>query len=99
MKQDSANFTSQQEPNRQKTYQHQQTNQNRTSKTIPTPYDILGIKPGASKKEIHNAYKQAIKKYHPDKLSHLGKEFSNLANEKFLEIQRAYDSLKTKHTG
>lgn len=65
-----------------------------SGQSIPkTPYDILGIKPGASKKEIQNAYKDAIKKYHPDKLSHLGEEFSHLANEKFLEIQRAYDTL------
>lgn len=99
MKHDSTGFTSKQEQNKQKTYQHQQTNQNSTSKATRTPYDILGISPDANQKEIHNAYKQAIKKYHPDKLSYLGKEFSTLANEKFLEIQRAYDSLKTKHTG
>ncbi len=99
VKQNSASFTSKQNSNRQRTNQKQQTAKNRTSKTTPTPYDILGISPDATQKEIHNAYKQAIKKYHPDKLSHLGKEFSNLANEKFLEIQRAYDSLKIKHTG
>ncbi|MCM2283946.1 MAG: DnaJ domain-containing protein [Desulfobacula sp.] len=58
-----------------------------------SPYDILGIRPGASKEEITAAYKKAVKKYHPDKLSHLGEEFSSLANEKFLDIQRAYDVL------
>jgi len=58
-----------------------------------TPYEILGISPNSSKIEIQRAYKEAIKKYHPDKLSHLGKEFSHLANEKFLEIQKAYDIL------
>jgi uncharacterized membrane protein YkvA (DUF1232 family) len=58
-----------------------------------SPYDILGIRPGASKEEIIAAYKKAVKKYHPDKLSHLGEEFSSLANKKFLEIQRAYDTL------
>ncbi len=58
-----------------------------------TPYDILGIDPGASRKDIIAAYKDAVKKYHPDKLSHLGEEFSSLANEKFLEIQKAYDTL------
>ncbi len=58
-----------------------------------SPYDILGIRAGASKEEITVAYKKAVKKYHPDKLSHLGEEFSSLANEKFLEIQRAYDAL------
>lgn len=60
---------------------------------LKTPYDILGVPPTASKKEIQAAYKAAIKKYHPDKLSHLGEEFSHLANEKFLEIQNAYDVL------
>ena len=65
-----------------------------SSSNIPkTPYDILGINPAASKKEIQKAYKEAIKKYHPDKLSHLGEDFSDLANEKFLEIQTAYDTL------
>ena len=64
------------------------------SQNIPkTPYEVLGISPNSSKKEIQNAYKEAIKKYHPDKLSHLGEEFSHLANEKFLEIQKAYDIL------
>ena len=56
-------------------------------------YEILGLMPGASKKDIQNAYKAAIKKYHPDKLSHLGDEFAHLANKKFLEIQSAYDYL------
>jgi uncharacterized membrane protein YkvA (DUF1232 family) len=68
-----------------------------TKKSVLTPYEILGISTDANKKEIQNAYKQAIKKYHPDKLSHLGKEFSNLANEKFLEIQKAYDTLMKKY--
>ena len=58
-----------------------------------TAHEILGIGPNASKKEIQAAYKEAVKKYHPDKVSHLGEEFSNLANEKFLEIQKAYDTL------
>lgn len=58
-----------------------------------TPYEILGLSPGATRSQIQAAYKAAIKKYHPDKLSHLGEEFSSLANEKFLEIQKAYDEL------
>ncbi|WP_300462386.1 DnaJ domain-containing protein [Desulfobacula sp.] len=67
------------------------------SQKVPkTPYDILGIHPNASKKDIQAAYKEAIKKYHPDKLSHLGEEFSDLANKKFIEIQKAYDTLMGK---
>ena len=67
------------------------------SKSVPTPHEILGISRNATKEEIKQAYRQSIKKYHPDKLSHLGKDFSNLANEKFLEIQRAYDTLMKKY--
>jgi hypothetical protein len=72
--------------------------QNKTSfkTTTQTPYEILGINPNASKKEINLAYKEAIKKYHPDKLSHLGEEFADLANEKFLAIQKAHDTLMGK---
>lgn len=58
-----------------------------------TPYEVLKIEPDASILEIQMAYKEAIKKYHPDKLSHLGEEFAHLANEKFLEIQKAYELL------
>ncbi|WP_022668449.1 DnaJ domain-containing protein [Desulfospira joergensenii] len=59
-------------------------------------YRILGLGPDAPWKEIQAAYKEKIKKYHPDKVNHLGEEFSDLANEKFLEIQQAYESLKRK---
>lgn len=59
-------------------------------------HEILGIPPDATWEEIHTAYKEKIKQYHPDKVSHLGEEFSHLANEKFLEIQKAYGALKKK---
>lgn len=61
-----------------------------------SPYEILNIPENASKEQIQSAYKSAIKKYHPDKLSHLGEEFASLAKEKFLEIQNAYDQLMNK---
>ncbi len=61
--------------------------------TEKTPWEILGVSPNATKKEIQAAFKEAVKKYHPDKVSHLGNEFSDLANDKFLEIKKAYDFL------
>ncbi len=64
--------------------------------SVKSAHEILGVSVHASWKEIQLAYKEKIKQYHPDKLSHLGKEFSTLANEKFLEIQAAYDDLKRK---
>jgi uncharacterized membrane protein YkvA (DUF1232 family) len=97
-------FSKQQRPFQkpsEKKFSHSDTkNQNSRSKekeseqcTPKTPYEILGVRPDASKKEIIAAYKEAVKKYHPDKVSHLGDEFSSLAKEKFIEIRKAYDTL------
>ncbi|RLC10222.1 MAG: hypothetical protein DRH43_06805 [Deltaproteobacteria bacterium] len=57
------------------------------------PYSILGLQPGASKKEIKQAYKRLVAKYHPDKVQHLGNEFQDLAHKKFVAIQKAYETL------
>jgi len=57
------------------------------------PYAVLGVKPGASQEEIQAAYRELVQKYHPDKVSHLGEEFQEMAQQKFVEIQDAYDQL------
>ena len=66
----------------------------RTS-THKSAYEVLGVDDSASWSDVQSAYKNKAKQYHPDKLSHLGEEFSTLANEKFLEIQQAYATLKS----
>jgi len=74
-------------------------NQKSTSSADGSPrpaHEILGVAKDASWEEIQTAYKQQIKKYHPDKLSHLGKEFSDLAARRFVEIQKAFETLKTQ---
>ncbi|MDR2131723.1 MAG: J domain-containing protein [Clostridiales Family XIII bacterium] len=55
------------------------------------PYEILGIKEGASKEEIKAAYKAQVKKYHPDK--HQDNPLYELAEEKLQEINEAYEYL------
>lgn len=57
------------------------------------PYQILGVQRGASRQEIKAAYKSLAGQYHPDKVQHLGKEFQELAHNKFVAIQKAYDAL------
>ena len=42
-------------------------------------------------------YRLKVQKNHPDKVSHLGHEFVEIAKIKFLEIQKAYDVLKEYH--
>ena len=60
------------------------------------PYRVLSVNQTASADEIKAAYRRLAGKYHPDKVSHLGEEFKVLAEEKFKEIQRAYDELIVK---
>ena len=55
------------------------------------PYKILGIRPGASEAEIKRAYKELVKKYHPDQ--YRDNPLSSLAEEKLKEINEAYDYL------
>lgn len=58
------------------------------------PYALLEISPHASPTEIKAAYKRAVARYHPDKVTHLGKEFQEMAHRKLLAIQRAYETLQ-----
>lgn len=57
------------------------------------PYEILGVKRGATPEEIKAAYRKAVAMYHPDKVAHLGKEFQELAHKKLIAIQQAYQTL------
>ncbi len=55
------------------------------------PYEVLGIRQGASEAEIKAAYKELVKKYHPDKYQN--NPLSDLAEEKLQEVNEAYDML------
>lgn len=60
------------------------------------PYEVLGIKPGATQDEIKSAYRKLIKQYHPDKF--VDNPLKDLAEEKMMQINEAYDTL-TKNGG
>lgn len=57
------------------------------------PYAVLGVLPGSPAEEVQRAYRMLAAKYHPDKVSHLGEEFIDLATRKFTEIQNAYEQI------
>ncbi len=63
---------------------------------IITPYEILGLRPGANAEEIRKAFHRLAVQYHPDKVHHLGEEFRNVAHVKFLELKRAYETLMSR---
>lgn len=59
-------------------------------------YEILGLQPGADFISVKNAYRKLSKKYHPDKVVHLGEEFRQVAEEKMKELNVAYQYLEKK---
>ena len=52
-------------------------------------YKILELDSNATMSEIKKAYRKMAKKYHPDKVSHLGKEHQKGAEEKFRKGSRS----------
>ncbi|XP_012528124.1 dnaJ homolog subfamily C member 16 [Monomorium pharaonis] len=55
--------------------------------TLGNPYKILGVSKRATIQEIRKAYKNLAKEWHPDKTDH------PMAEEKFVEITKAYELL------
>lgn len=58
------------------------------------PYEVLGVPEGADEDTIKRAYRELVKKYHPDK--YVNNPLSDLAGEKIKEINKAYDILMNK---
>jgi molecular chaperone DnaJ len=61
------------------------------------PYKVLGVSPSASNDEIKKAYRELSRKYHPD--SYIDNPLANLAEEKFKEVQEAYDQIMKEREG
>ncbi len=59
-------------------------------------YRILNTSRDASIEDIKKAYRRLSKKYHPDRVTHLGDEFAQLANEKFQKINESYEKIKSE---
>lgn len=59
-------------------------------------YAILKCDETASNEEIKKQYRKLVSEYHPDKIEAKGlpQEFIKFANDKFKEIQNAYDEIK-----
>lgn len=55
------------------------------------PYKVLGVDKNATPEEIKKAYRKLAKKYHPD--NYANNPLSDLAEEKFKEINEAYETL------
>ncbi|MGL5577845.1 MAG: DnaJ domain-containing protein, partial [Fusobacteriaceae bacterium] len=56
-------------------------------------YEVLGISKTASETEIKKAYRKMAMQYHPDKFSQASDAEKKTAEEKFKEINEAYQVL------
>jgi molecular chaperone DnaJ len=61
------------------------------------PYKVLGVSMNASNDEVKRAYRDLSRKYHPD--SYIDNPLSDLAEEKFKEVQEAYDQIMKEREG
>ncbi len=61
-------------------------------------YAVLKCDETASDAEIKKQYRSLVNEYHPDKIASKGlpEEFVKFANDKFLEIQAAYEHIRKK---
>ncbi len=61
------------------------------------PYSVLGVSQSASDEEIKKAYRELVRKYHPDNYNN--NPLADLAQEKMKEINEAYDTITKKGGG
>lgn len=61
------------------------------------PYEVLGVSRNASDSEIKTAYRDLVKKYHPD--NYANNPLADLASEKMKEINEAYDAITKGRSG
>ncbi len=63
-------------------------------KETNSAYKILEVSPDATDDEIKKAFRELAKKYHPDKVAHLGEEIKKAAEVKFTTLNAAYEAVK-----
>jgi len=59
--------------------------------------ELLDLRGDHSVENIKKKYREVIAQYHPDKVHHLGHEFSVIAEKKTREINEAYDYFRQRY--
>ncbi len=66
----------------------------RQANSVTAAYKALGVGADATNEEVKTAYRNLVKKYHPDRYATQGEEAQKKAADKFKEIQDAYETIK-----
>jgi DnaJ like chaperone protein len=57
-------------------------------------YEVIGMSRSAANDELKKAYREQAKKFHPDRVAHLGEDYRKFAEEKFKKLQEAWSSIR-----
>ena len=63
-------------------------------KSADTAYKILEIEKSATNEELKKAYRTMAKKYHPDRVNTENEAIKKGAEEKFKQVQKAYEDIQ-----
>ena len=61
------------------------------------PYKILGVQPTDDDETLKQAYRELVRKYHPDKYADT--DLAEMANEKMKDINAAYEQIQQQRKG
>jgi DnaJ like chaperone protein len=66
--------------------------------TADKAYAVLGCRPEDSDEQVKRCYRHRVQEYHPDKIAAKGlpEEFTRFAQDKFREIQEAWEQIKAE---
>lgn len=62
--------------------------------TVEDAYTVLEIDSNATDEQVKKAYRKMAMKHHPDKVANLGEDVKKAAEEKFRQVQEAYEKIK-----
>ena len=61
-------------------------------------YEVLGLNYTATDEEVKRAYRDLLRKYHPDNYAGTNNPLASLAEEKFKEVQEAYQEITERRS-
>lgn len=95
---DRHNYRSSYQKSYQNNYQHNNTSgnsQKTESNGLEYYYSVLGVPSAATDAEVKKAYRDMVRKYHPDMVSTQGESVQRMAERKTQEINEAYHNIKS----
>ena len=79
---------------RRKTQQESQRRHTTPNTSLDDPFEVLGIRRNASRKQVKEAFWRLSKEWHPDKFAkHGDSKVLEMANEKYVKIKNAYEEI------